>query len=41
MLGALNGGQDSSASPVFNGEKAEHYIESYKLLKKYIDQSLD
>jgi hypothetical protein len=26
---------------VFNGDQAEHYVESFKLLKKYIDESLD
>jgi transcription initiation factor TFIID subunit 5 len=27
--------------PVLNGDQAEHFIESFKLLKKFIDESLD
>jgi ketopantoate hydroxymethyltransferase len=26
---------------VLNGDKAEHFVESFKLLKKFIDESLD
>ena len=26
---------------VFNGDKPEHFTESFKLLKKFIDESLD
>ena len=27
--------------PILNGDQAEHYTETFKLLKKYIDESLD
>ena len=26
---------------IYNGDHPDHYIESYRMLKKYIDESLD
>ncbi len=46
-INVLSGGSGlSSDSPfkmqaVFNGDQPEHYVESYRLLKKYIEESLD
>jgi len=36
-----SGANGSNMQPIFNGDSPDHYIESFKLLKKYIDQSLD
>ncbi len=30
-----------SLQAIFNGDQPEHYVESYRSLKKYIDMSLD
>ncbi len=46
-LNVLSGGsglsQDSpfKMQAVFNGDQPEHYVDSYRLLKKYIEESLD
>lgn len=43
MAGGSGLSQDSpfKMQAIFNGDQPEHYIESYRLLKKYIDESLD
>ena len=39
IFGGGSGSQSMQA--VYNGDSPDHYTESFKLLKKYIDQSLD
>lgn len=43
LAGGSGLSQDSpfKMQAIFNGDQPEHYIESYRLLKKYIDESLD
>ncbi|CDW89409.1 transcription initiation factor tfiid subunit 5-like [Stylonychia lemnae] len=41
LFGGGGGAHGSTMQAVFNGDSPDHYTESFKLLKKYIDQSLD
>lgn len=37
----LPSGASHSMQAIFNGDQPEHYVESYRNLKMYIDMSLD
>ena len=41
ILGNSGSGQNLKMQAIFNGDQPEHYFESFRLLKKYIEDSLD
>ena len=41
MSGALNNDKSLKMQAIYNGDHPDHFVESFRLLKKYIEESLD